>query len=247
MQPMYRRLCSPASGRGADFAISRLLPECGRLVLSYRGRAAALALSRRATAAFRRHAACAERVCAASFFLASTASIQRLTERYMAEGKLPNFSTPPKDRRFVFHRLRTTLAALSPVAWSTFATGVSPAKHNIFDFLNRSLKTYIPELAASKVRPAPRVCCGSAAWRLPLSSPRQSRCGARANRSGRFWANIPSAVRFCVCRLHSRRKTSMAACFPPCARPTCAERKAASPTSARGRRRLETESGRAAP
>ncbi len=91
-----------------------------------------------------------------------------LTERYMAEGKLPNFSRL-KDQGS-FHRLRTTFPALSPVAWSTFATGVSPAKHNIFDFLNRSLKTYIPELAASKVRPAQRVL-RVGRWRLPLSRP----------------------------------------------------------------------------
>src|ERR1700722_1497947 len=78
-----------------------------------------------------------------------------LTERYMAEGKLPNFSRLRDQGSF--HRLRTTFPALSPVAWSTFATGVSPAKHNIFDFLNRSLKTYAPELAPSKVKPAQRI------------------------------------------------------------------------------------------
>jgi predicted AlkP superfamily phosphohydrolase/phosphomutase len=47
---------------------------------------------------------------------------------------------------------------------------VNPAKHNIFDFLNRSLKSYVPELSSSKVRPARRV------WklgrvRIPLSRP----------------------------------------------------------------------------
>ena len=42
------------------------------------------------------------------------------------------------------------------MAWSTFATGVSPAKHNIFDFLNRSLKSCVPELSSCRVRPARR-------------------------------------------------------------------------------------------
>jgi predicted AlkP superfamily phosphohydrolase/phosphomutase len=92
----------------------------------------------------------------------------RLTERYMAEGKLPNFSRLKEQGSF--HRLRTTFPALSPVAWSTFATGVSPAKHNIFDFLNRSLKTYIPELASSKVRPARKIL-KIGRLRLPLSHP----------------------------------------------------------------------------
>lgn len=89
-----------------------------------------------------------------------------LTERYMAEGKLPNFSRLKEQGSF--HRLRTTFPALSPVAWSTFATGVSPAKHNIFDFLNRSLKTYVPELASSKVRPAERIL-RIGRLRVPLS------------------------------------------------------------------------------
>ena len=78
----------------------------------------------------------------------------RLTERFMAEGKLPNLSRLKEQGSF--HRLRTTFPALSPVAWSTFATGVSPAKHNIFDFLNRSLKSYVPELSSCRVRPARR-------------------------------------------------------------------------------------------
>ena len=56
----------------------------------------------------------------------------------------------PDGRRASIHRLRTTFPALSPVAWSTFATGVSPAKHNIFDFLNRSLKSYVPELSSAQ-------------------------------------------------------------------------------------------------
>src|SRR5689334_8878537 len=73
-----------------------------------------------------------------------------LAERFMAEGKLPNLSRLASEGSY--RRLRTTFPALSPVAWSTFATGVNPAKHNIFDFLNRDLKSYIPELSSSRVR-----------------------------------------------------------------------------------------------
>jgi len=73
----------------------------------------------------------------------------RVTERLMAEGKLPNFSRLKEQGGY--RRLRTTFPALSPVAWSTFATGVNPAKHNIFDFLNRDLRTYAPELSSAKV------------------------------------------------------------------------------------------------
>jgi predicted AlkP superfamily phosphohydrolase/phosphomutase len=74
----------------------------------------------------------------------------RLTERFMAAGKLPNLARLREQGSF--HRLRTTFPSLSPVAWSTFATGVSPARHNIFDFLNRSLTSYVPELSSAKVR-----------------------------------------------------------------------------------------------
>ena len=89
-----------------------------------------------------------------------------LAERFMSEGKLPNLSRLKEQGSYT--KLRTTFPALSPVAWSTFATGVNPAKHNIFDFLNRDLKTYVPELASSKVRPPHRVW-KIGKWRIPLS------------------------------------------------------------------------------
>src|SRR5580704_7255630 len=75
----------------------------------------------------------------------------RLTERLMAEGKLPHLARLRGSGGY--RRLRTTFPVLSPVAWSTFATGVNPARHNIFDFLNRSIKSYIPELSSAKVNP----------------------------------------------------------------------------------------------
>jgi predicted AlkP superfamily phosphohydrolase/phosphomutase len=89
-----------------------------------------------------------------------------LTEKWMAEGKLPNLSRLREQG--TYRRLRTTFPALSPVAWSTFATGVNPGRHNIFDFLNRSLRTYAPELSSAKVRPPARwFRIGS--WTFPVS------------------------------------------------------------------------------
>ena len=78
----------------------------------------------------------------------------RLTERYMEEGRMPNLVRLREMGSY--SRLRTTYPALSPVAWSTFATGVNPAKHNIFDFLHRNTKSYAPELAPSIVRQSKR-------------------------------------------------------------------------------------------
>jgi len=54
----------------------------------------------------------------------------KLTERWMAEGKLPHLRKLAESG--YYGQLRTTCPPLSPVAWSTFATGVNPAKHNIF-------------------------------------------------------------------------------------------------------------------
>ena len=90
------------------------------------------------------------------------------TEKLMAEGKLPNLSRIREQG--CYSRLRTTFPALSPVAWSTFATGVNPGKHNIFDFLNRDLRTYAPELSSAKVRPPDRVL-RIGKYRIPLSRP----------------------------------------------------------------------------
>jgi predicted AlkP superfamily phosphohydrolase/phosphomutase len=95
----------------------------------------------------------------------------RLTEQWMSEGKLPNLARLRETGGY--GRLRTTYPALSPVAWSTLVTGVNPAKHNIFDFLNRSVKSYIPELSMAKVTPPTRK------WRRPTVESRR--------RSQSFW------------------------------------------------------------
>lgn len=89
-----------------------------------------------------------------------------LTELWMSEGKLPNLSRLREQG--TYRRLRTTFPPLSPVAWSTFATGVNPGRHNIFDFLNRDLRTYAPELSSAKVRPPARFL-RIGKWAIPFS------------------------------------------------------------------------------
>jgi predicted AlkP superfamily phosphohydrolase/phosphomutase len=91
-----------------------------------------------------------------------------LTERFIAECKLPNLAQ--LQAQGGFRRLRTTFPALSPVAWSTFATGVNPARHNMFDFLNRNLKSYLPELSSTRVRDPERML-RLGKYRIPLSRP----------------------------------------------------------------------------
>jgi predicted AlkP superfamily phosphohydrolase/phosphomutase len=72
-----------------------------------------------------------------------------LTDRFMKEGILPNFSRLAKTG--AYRRLKTTYPSISPVAWSSFSTGVHPARHNIFDFLDRDRRTYLPVLSSAYV------------------------------------------------------------------------------------------------
>ena len=69
--------------------------------------------------------------------------------KLMHAGRLPHLERLAKQG--IFTELGTTLPPISPVAWSTFMTGVNPGKHNIFDFLNRDLRTYFPELSSARV------------------------------------------------------------------------------------------------
>ena len=92
----------------------------------------------------------------------------KLTDRFIAEGKLPNFAKLAAMGGY--HRLRTTFPSVSPVAWSTFSTGVSPARHNIFDFLDRDLRTYLPVLSSTHIgRPGRVLELGR--FRIPLTRP----------------------------------------------------------------------------
>jgi len=72
-----------------------------------------------------------------------------LTDRFMKEGLLPNFAKLAKTGSY--RRLRTTYPSISPVAWSSFSTGVHPARHNIFDFLDRDRRTYLPVLSSAYI------------------------------------------------------------------------------------------------
>ena len=104
-----------------------------------------------------------------------------------------------------------------------------PARHNIFDFLNRDLRTYAPELSSARVRQTTRSCrSGNGAFRF--RAPRWN-CAARASHSGRSSAATASAARSCACRSRFRPRHSTDACSPPCPRPICAARREHSPGS----------------
>lgn len=70
-----------------------------------------------------------------------------------------------------FRRLATTTPPQSPVAWSTFITGLDPAQHGIFDFVHRDPRTMQPFSSISRtVEPRFQIPLG--AYVLPLSSAR---------------------------------------------------------------------------
>lgn len=78
-----------------------------------------------------------------------------LCRQFMAAGKLPNLSRLAKSG--AFKQLATTTPSISPVAWSTFATGVNPGKHNIFDFFTRNPKNYQPVLSSALISSAKKL------------------------------------------------------------------------------------------
>jgi len=64
----------------------------------------------------------------------------------MEAGELPNLSYLSESG--VLMELGTTCPGISPVAWSTFQTGVNPGKHGIFDFLAPDRKRYMALLSS---------------------------------------------------------------------------------------------------
>ncbi len=109
-----------------------------------------------------------------------------LCTRLMAEGKLPHLSA--LGERGAYSPLQTTYPPVSPVAWSSFMTGVNPGKHNIFDFLRRNPRTYLGELSSAEIRGSSRsFSIGN--YVLPLAKSR-----ARSLRKSKpFWAILGEA------------------------------------------------------
>ena len=91
-----------------------------------------------------------------------------LVERFMSEGKLPNFERLKEHGCYL--KLGTTAPPLSPVAWSSFLTGCNPGKHGIFDFLTRDKRSYAPALSSVRIR-GPRRTLNVGRYRIPLGKP----------------------------------------------------------------------------
>src|SRR5579863_4741539 len=113
-----------------------------------------------------------------------------LAERFMQEGKLPHLAQL-RDQG-TFRKLRTTYPPISPVAWSTFMTGVNPGKHNIYDFLARDLSNYLPYLSSAEIK-GPKRSWKIGKYTIPLGGPRIK--GMR--RGIPFWHWLGEAGIFC--------------------------------------------------
>lgn len=72
-----------------------------------------------------------------------------ITERLINEGKLPNLSHLKSEGSY--SHLATTIPSESVVAWTSFATGLNPGSHGIFDFIMRDPKNYLPYLSLSEI------------------------------------------------------------------------------------------------
>lgn len=113
-----------------------------------------------------------------------------VSDRMMAEGRMPNLARLREMGTGT--TLRTTYPAISPVAWSTFMTGVNPGKHNIYDFLGRDRDHYLPFLSSAEIR-GPRRTIKLGKYTVPLGKPR-----IRGMRRGTpFWHLLGKAGIFC--------------------------------------------------
>ena len=77
-----------------------------------------------------------------------------LARDFMAKGRMPNLKALADEG--VFQDLETACPSISPVAWSTYATGVDASRHNIYDFLTRDPCNYLPALSSSETGTLPR-------------------------------------------------------------------------------------------
>jgi predicted AlkP superfamily phosphohydrolase/phosphomutase len=155
-------------------------------------------------------ALCATAVCAASMPACARSSSRAgaraivlgfdgldydLTRTLMAAGRLPNLARLAKAGRFT--PLATTMPPQSPVAWSSFATGLSPVQHGIFDFVHRDPATLAPYLSTTRTDP-PRWTISVGHWQMPLRGGR-----VVSLREGEpFWAPLEDAgVRTTIMRM----------------------------------------------
>ena len=92
----------------------------------------------------------------------------KLLAQYMQEGVVPNLSRLASTGGFM--PLQTSNPPQSPVAWSTFITGMDPGSHGIFDFLHLDRENLTPYMSTSRIQ-GTSLTLPLGRWRIPLKSP----------------------------------------------------------------------------
>ena len=100
----------------------------------------------------------------------------------IGQGRLPNLARLARRARFT--PLATSIPPQSPVAWSTFITGLDPGEHGIFDFIHRDPETLESYLSTTRTDAAGRIV-DARPLAVPAARPAGSSCCAGARRSGR--------------------------------------------------------------
>jgi len=89
----------------------------------------------------------------------------RLVAEYREQGLMPNFDRV-LDAGGQLIPLGTAIPPQSPVAWSTFITGLDPGGHGIFDFIHRDPSTLAPYLSTSLAM-GPAAFWKLGKWQIP--------------------------------------------------------------------------------
>lgn len=89
-----------------------------------------------------------------------------LARAYMDEGRMPNLARIAARGGFV--PLGTTNPPQSPVAWSSFITGLDAEHHGIYDFVHRDAEELAPYLSTSRTEDPPTLEVGSLS--IPLGA-----------------------------------------------------------------------------
>jgi predicted AlkP superfamily phosphohydrolase/phosphomutase len=103
-----------------------------------------------------------------------------ILERMMREGRMPNLAKLAQDG--THQTLGTSNPPQSPVAWSSFVTGMDPGGHGIFDFVHRDPATYAPISSATPAAQDTTRTVRLFGYVIPLSSPE-----VQNNRGGTPW------------------------------------------------------------
>jgi len=92
----------------------------------------------------------------------------QLVRTLMASGRMPHFKQLATSG--TFSALATSTPPQSPVAWSTFITGLDAGQHGIFDFIHRDPGTMALFLSTTRTETGRRVRLGR--WQVPLAADR---------------------------------------------------------------------------